>query len=353
MKKLLLLLSFAAVALAVSAPCSCFHSSCAEDLNADGAVNTFDLLILLQRWGTVDDALVSANLDGTGTVNTFDLLVLLQNWGKAGCDPQGGCLLDQEQALWLEGHNFIRRAANLPELTWSRRLAQSAFDWVSTCPTNPAHSSQGSTRPANTGENLGAWFGVSSNSFQSNTYSAPGVTGLQSLGQPGRLGGEKGTFFALSSGGCGGQIGTPFTILQGWSTLPVRASFCSGAGNVNSFSESSGYDCPTNTCNSPDCGHWRQLIRRTTTSVGCAAYHCPSTPGQYWWAVCQYDTPVFSGVHPYGAGNCADLPSVFAFEGLSPSFNDITPIEGSPFWDPLSPTNCPSCSQPKCPANDG
>ena len=47
------------------------------DLNGDGAVNIFDLSILLSRWGTAD---ASADLNHDGTVNIFDLSELLSNW---------------------------------------------------------------------------------------------------------------------------------------------------------------------------------------------------------------------------------------------------------------------------------
>jgi hypothetical protein len=52
------------------------------DLNGDGVVNVFDLLILLGQWGTCDDeAPCPADLDNNGVVNVLDLLILLGNWG--------------------------------------------------------------------------------------------------------------------------------------------------------------------------------------------------------------------------------------------------------------------------------
>ncbi|TVQ58249.1 MAG: hypothetical protein EA377_00260, partial [Phycisphaerales bacterium] len=54
------------------------------DLNCDGTVNVFDLLALLEQWGTCDDPTPGncpADLNGDGTVNVFDLLILLENWG--------------------------------------------------------------------------------------------------------------------------------------------------------------------------------------------------------------------------------------------------------------------------------
>lgn len=49
------------------------------DLNGDGVVNVFDLLLLLENWGSC--AGCDADLNGDGMVNVFDLLLLLENWG--------------------------------------------------------------------------------------------------------------------------------------------------------------------------------------------------------------------------------------------------------------------------------
>ena len=52
------------------------------DLNGDGVVNVFDLLILLDQWGPCDDpADCPADLNQSGSVDVFDLLLLLDNWG--------------------------------------------------------------------------------------------------------------------------------------------------------------------------------------------------------------------------------------------------------------------------------
>ncbi|TVQ51819.1 MAG: hypothetical protein EA377_11505, partial [Phycisphaerales bacterium] len=54
----------------------------ASDLNCDGVVNVFDLLLLLENWGACDDpGDCPADLNGDGQVNVFDLLSLLENWG--------------------------------------------------------------------------------------------------------------------------------------------------------------------------------------------------------------------------------------------------------------------------------
>lgn len=55
------------------------------DLDGNGTVNVFDLLLLLGEWGPCPSAepeqRCDADLDGDGAVNVFDLLMLLANWG--------------------------------------------------------------------------------------------------------------------------------------------------------------------------------------------------------------------------------------------------------------------------------
>ena len=53
------------------------------DLDGDGSVGIFDLLILLSDWGPCPDPPddCPADLDNDGTVGIFDLLALLANWG--------------------------------------------------------------------------------------------------------------------------------------------------------------------------------------------------------------------------------------------------------------------------------
>jgi hypothetical protein len=48
------------------------------DLNNDGAVNIFDLSILLSKWGTTD---ATSDINKDGAVNVFDLSTLLSHWG--------------------------------------------------------------------------------------------------------------------------------------------------------------------------------------------------------------------------------------------------------------------------------
>jgi glucose/arabinose dehydrogenase/plastocyanin len=49
------------------------------DFNANGVVNVFDLLQLLDAWGPCPGC--PEDINGDGVVNVFDLLILLENWG--------------------------------------------------------------------------------------------------------------------------------------------------------------------------------------------------------------------------------------------------------------------------------
>jgi hypothetical protein len=59
-----------------SAIATCGICSNAADLNGDGAVNSADLSILLNAWGSPD-----ADLSGDGTTASQDLAILLNSWG--------------------------------------------------------------------------------------------------------------------------------------------------------------------------------------------------------------------------------------------------------------------------------
>ena len=56
-------------------------NDCVADFNADGSVNTQDVLAFLNAWSAGD---TSADINGDGTVNTQDVLAFLNLWG-AGC----------------------------------------------------------------------------------------------------------------------------------------------------------------------------------------------------------------------------------------------------------------------------
>lgn len=65
--------------------------ACQADLNGDGTIDVFDLLLVLESWGPCPAC--PADLTNTGAVDVFDLLFLLENWGascKADRTPRPG-----------------------------------------------------------------------------------------------------------------------------------------------------------------------------------------------------------------------------------------------------------------------
>jgi hypothetical protein len=56
-------------------------SGCPADFNADGVVNTLDVLAFLNAWAADDG---SADFNGDGVINTQDVLAFLNEW-VAGC----------------------------------------------------------------------------------------------------------------------------------------------------------------------------------------------------------------------------------------------------------------------------
>jgi hypothetical protein len=68
--------------------------------------------------------------------------------------------------------------------------------------------------------------------------------------------------------------------------------------------EAASYDYATNSCDAGTCGHYTQLVWRSTTSLGCALQQCttgsPFGGGDWWFAVCDYSPPGnFVGQRPY------------------------------------------------------
>ena len=53
------------------------QETCDEDISGNGIVDTVDLLILFEQWGTDG----TADFDESGVVDTADLLILFANWG--------------------------------------------------------------------------------------------------------------------------------------------------------------------------------------------------------------------------------------------------------------------------------
>jgi hypothetical protein len=65
----------------VMGPITIVGSACPADFNADGALNTQDVLAFLNAWASGD---ASADFNGDGAVNTLDVLAYLNAW-SAGC----------------------------------------------------------------------------------------------------------------------------------------------------------------------------------------------------------------------------------------------------------------------------
>jgi hypothetical protein len=105
-----------------------------------------------------------------------------------------------------------------------------------------------------------------------------------------------------SAGGGNGGLGE--NIAAGTPMLTIAGS---NKGWIDD--EKPAYDYSTNTCNTavaPECGHYTQIVWKTTTSVGCALVTCnvnspfdTSKYGTKWgFAVCDYAPPgniVFNG----------------------------------------------------------
>lgn len=56
--------------------------ACIGDLNSDGIINTFDLAILLGKFGVTTPPPTVADINNDGIVNTFDLALLLAHFGQ-------------------------------------------------------------------------------------------------------------------------------------------------------------------------------------------------------------------------------------------------------------------------------
>ena len=80
-----------------------------------------------------------------------------------------------------------------------------------------------------------------------------------------------------------------------------------GAGAVVNLwaSEAANYNFAANTCATGEvCGHYTQLVWRSTTTLGCASKACtsggPFGGGPWYFVVCDYSPPGnFNGQRPY------------------------------------------------------
>jgi pathogenesis-related protein 1 len=155
-------------------------------------------------------------------------------WGAAGaCGAQ--TLGVAQQAEMLAAHNTWRREAGVPDVSWSPALAASAQQWADSLKARQACSL---------------------------THS-----GMRGLGE--NL--LHATAMRYSDGTTRVQAMTPARVTASW------------AG------EKADYDYAGNTCASGKmCGHYTQVVWRTTREIGCARAVC-GNHSQVW--VCHYAPP--------------------------------------------------------------
>ena len=141
-----------------------------------------------------------------------------------------------------DAHNAVRAEVGVPPLTWDPQLAAIAQAWVEQCVDDQA------------------------------------PTGLIDH-NPGRSNGYP-TYVGENIYGSGGQA-------SGVAAVELWAA------------EKAYYDRPTNSCQAGRvCGHYTQVVWRTTTKVGCALHRCPGlTYGST--VVCNYAPGGNSGGPPY------------------------------------------------------
>jgi pathogenesis-related protein 1 len=139
-----------------------------------------------------------------------------------------------------DAHNAIRAAKGIPPLTWDPALAEIARAWVVQC--------------VDTQQPIGL---VDHNAGRSDTY--PEYVGENIYGSGGQASGT--------------------AAVQLWAQ------------------EEANYSYPANTCNGV-CGHYTQIVWRTTTKVGCALHTCAGlTYGST--VVCDYAPGGNNGGLPY------------------------------------------------------
>ncbi len=127
-------------------------TGCLGDLNEDGVVNVFDLLSLLENWGSCVNiegkfGFCPGDLNEDGVVNVFDLLILLENWGD--CPDETGCGdADAGDCCESNGTPFCNDAACCElvcaddpfccDTTWDSLCADAANDGCEVCQKEPA-----------------------------------------------------------------------------------------------------------------------------------------------------------------------------------------------------------------------
>ncbi len=153
--------------------------------------------------------------------------------------------LDFDVNELVTAHNRWRAAVGAPPLAYSTKLAASAQAWANTLKKNN-HCDMQHSAAKDYGENL-YW----------------------------------GSALEWSDGKREVQQVSPKTVVDDWA------------------SEREDYDYATNSCaKGKACGHYTQVVWRTTTTVGCAIAVCEDTSEQVW--VCHYQPPGnWIGKKPY------------------------------------------------------
>jgi hypothetical protein len=119
---------------------------CPGDLNLDGVVDTADLLILFDAWGTCPaDSCCIADLNGDCCVNTADMMIMYDNWGTCPCfdhldepEPFESLLAERDltAAQWAEFVDVVRHGTENDRENYScwMRRHLSACESCPTCP---------------------------------------------------------------------------------------------------------------------------------------------------------------------------------------------------------------------------
>ncbi|PRP83607.1 scp-like family protein [Planoprotostelium fungivorum] len=142
--------------------------------------------------------------------------------------------------------------------------------------------------------------------------------------------------------------------IYGGSGGAVTTSDLSGA--VNSWnSEEANYDCNTNTCASGEvCGHFTQVVWRSTTAVGCGWAACttgsPFTGFPNWkFVVCDYSPAGnYNGQAPLTAAQC-NYPN--AATSASPSTSLTTSVARTTASGSVTPSSSKSSNAPSTSGN--
>jgi pathogenesis-related protein 1 len=149
----------------------------------------------------------------------------------------------------LATHNQVRASVGVPPLQWSGQMAAYAQQWAEHLAVNNGckmqHRSHANANPLQAGENL--------------YWASP---------------------LRWSDGRIEVQAISPAQVAQDWA------------------SERNDYNYVSNTCRpGAQCGHYTQMVWRSTTEVGCGMTVCPDK-GQLW--VCNYNPPGnWVGEKPY------------------------------------------------------